>query len=342
MSFLSVRPVREDDLDALLEIAATSGTGMTTVPSTPQAMSKRIEQSQRAFAGTGDAGPDDIFFFALDNGDRAVGMASIFPALGADRPFYSYRVSHVASKVPELDITASTDVLHLVNDYHGYTEIGTLLVGEAARGQGAGRLLSLSRFAFLATQRERFGSHVMAEIRGWFDEEERSPFWDAVAARFFHMSFEEADKRSAQDFRFIADLMPKYPIYTELLPPEAREVIGKPHPTSQYAMRMLAAEGFDYRRCVDIFDAGPAVECRLDRIRTVRMARTLKVAIGDAADPGKELVANPTGAFTSLIASGPVTDDSVTLSVEQAARLGLAAGDDALVTPLGAVPKAAP
>lgn len=342
MSFLSVRPVREEDLSDLLEIAAASGTGMTTVPSTPKAMARRIEQSVAAFAGDGPAGPGDIFFFALDDGERAVGMASIFPDLGRDRPFYSYRVSHLASQEPELDIRAETDVLSLVNDYHGYTEIGTLLVGEAARGQGAGRLLSLSRFAFLSTRRARFGEHVMAEIRGWFDEEDRSPFWDAVAARFFHMTFEEADKRSAQDFRFIADLMPKYPIYTELLPEAAQAVIGKPHPTSQYAMRMLGAEGFEYRGCVDIFDGGPSVECRLDRIRTVRMARTLKVRIGDEHEPGKELVANPTGPFASLIANGPVTDETVTITREQADRLDLAEGDDALVTPLRAVPKAAP
>ena len=336
-----MRPVRPADLDALLEIAATSGTGMTTVPSSPEAMSRRIEQSARAFAGTGPARAEDVFFFALDDGERAVGMASIFPALGQDRPFYTYRVSHLATQVPELDIRADTDVLHLVNDYHGYTEIGTLLVGEAARGQGAGRLLSLSRFAFLAAHRARFGQDVMAEIRGWFDEDERSPFWDAVAARFFHMSFEEADERSAQDFRFIADLMPKYPIYTELLPEDARAVIGKPHPTSQYAMRMLAAEGFEYERCVDIFDGGPSVECRLDRIRTVRMARTLKVVIGDEADPGKELVANASGPFAALIASGPVTAETVTITRGQADRLDLGEGDEALVTPLRAVPKEA-
>ena len=338
MSFLSVRPVRPSDMDALLEIAATSGTGMTTVPSSPEAMAHRIEQSERAFAGDGAAGPDDIFFFALDDGQRAVGMASIFPALGQDRPFYSYRVSHIASQVPELDIRASTDVLHLVNDYHGYTEIGTLLVGEAARGRGAGRLLSLSRFAFLAAHRARFGDGVMAEIRGWFDEEGRSPFWDAVAARFFHMTFEEADDRSSQDFRFIADLMPKYPIYTELLPQSARDVIGRPHPTSQYAMRMLAAEGFAYERMIDIFDGGPSVECRLDRIRTVRMARTVRVAIGEDADPGKELVANPRD-FRALIANGPVDRETVTLTRAQADRLELAEGEDALVTPLRAVPK---
>ena len=65
----------------------------------------------------------------------------------------------------------------------------------------------------------------------------------------------------------------------------------------------------------------------------------LHEVIGDEADPGKELVANPTGPFASLIANGPVTDETVTLTREQADRLDLAEGEDALVTPLRAVPK---
>ena len=335
MSFLSVRPVRRGDLGDLLAIARTSGTGMTTVPSTEEQMSTRIEASLAAFGAEGPASAKDVFFFVLDDGQRAVGMASIFPELGQDRPFYSYRVSHLSTHAPDLDLRADTDILSLVNDYHGYTEIGTLLVGEAARGQGAGRLLSLSRFAFLATERPRFKDQVMAEIRGWFDENDDSPFWDAVAARFFHIDFEEADKRSAKDFRFIADLMPKYPVYVELLPKAAREVIGKPHPTSEYAMRMLRAEGFAYRRCIDIFDGGPSVECALDDIRTVRKARRLTVRIGEETDAPRELVANPNkGCFRCLIATGPITEETVMVSAEQADRLQLDDGDAAMVTPL--------
>ncbi|WP_051881942.1 arginine N-succinyltransferase [Parvularcula oceani] len=343
MSMLSVRPARASDLDDLCALAREAGTGMTTVPGDPAAMAERIALSEAAFAGQGEAGPRDIFFFVLDDGERAVGMASIFPALGADRPFYSYRLSHLAAQTPELDIRASTDILHLVNDFHGYTEVGTLLIGESARGKGAGRLLSLSRFLFMITQRERFSERVMAEIRGWFDEEGRSPFWEAVASRFFHLSFEEADQRSASDFRFIADLMPKYPIYVELLPEEAREVIGKPHATSGFAMKLLSAEGFEWTRCIDIFDAGPSLEVPLDRIRTVRRARQLTVRIGDEETKPKELVANSAiGRFGCMVASGPITEETVTLKAAQAERLGLKEGEAALVSPLkplGAVSK---
>ena len=45
------------------------------------------------------------------------------------------------------------------------------------------------------------------------------------------MSFQEADEFNAiHGNQFIADLMPKHPIYTAMLPESARAVIGLPHP----------------------------------------------------------------------------------------------------------------
>ena len=85
------------------------------------------------------------------------------------------------------------------------------------------------------------------------------------------MSFPEADEFNAvHGTKFIADLMPRSPIYVALLSEEARAVIGLPHPSGRAALRMLEAEGFTYDRYVDIFDGGPTVTCVTDRIRTIR------------------------------------------------------------------------
>src|SRR3546814_2949300 len=68
-----------------------------------------------------------------------------------------------------------------------------------------------------------------AELRGVVDEAGASPFWDGVAGRFFGMTFQEADAFNAiHGNQFIADLMPKHPIYTAMLPESARE-IGRAH-----------------------------------------------------------------------------------------------------------------
>jgi arginine N-succinyltransferase len=54
---------------------------------------------------------------------------------------------------------------------------------------------------------------------------------------------------------------------------------------------MLEGEGFVFDRYIDIFDGGPTVVASTDQIRTVREARSEKIAeIGDAG-PTKMMVA---------------------------------------------------
>jgi arginine N-succinyltransferase len=66
---------------------------------------------------------------------------------------------------------------------------------------------------------QRFAEMVLAELRGWFDEDGGCPFWDHVASKFFRLEFDEADMMSAStDGQFILDLAPRHPIYAELLP----------------------------------------------------------------------------------------------------------------------------
>ena len=103
------------------------------------------------------------------------------------------------------------------------------------------------------------------------DEAGHAPFWDSLAGKFFGMSFPEADEFNAVNgTQFIADLMPRSPIYVALLTDEAKAVIGQPHPSGRAALRMLEHEGFLFDRYVDIFDGGPTVTARTDDIRTVR------------------------------------------------------------------------
>ena len=120
------------------------------------------------------------------------------------------------------------------------------------------KALARSRYLFIATHRARFADRVLAELRGVQDERGGSPFWDGVAGRFFGMSFQEADYFNAiNGNQFIADLMPKHPVYVAMLSDSARSAIGVPHPSGRAAMRMLEDEGYAYEGYVDIFDGGP-------------------------------------------------------------------------------------
>jgi arginine N-succinyltransferase len=151
------------------------------------------------------------------------------------------------------------------------------------RAAGLGGLLARSRYLFMKLHRARFGDRTLAELRGVMDEAGHAPFWDALAGKFFGMSFPEADEfNGIHGTKFIADLMPRSPIYVALLTDEARAVIGQPHPSGRAALRMLEHEGFSFDRYVDIFDGGPTVTARTDDIRTVREAREDRIAeIGD-------------------------------------------------------------
>ncbi|MEM9422572.1 MAG: arginine N-succinyltransferase, partial [Pseudomonadota bacterium] len=95
MTFL-IRPAATADIDAIFAFTQSAGSGMTTLPRSKQAIERRIDASLGAFEGRGPAQSRDIFFFILEDDEGPVGMASIFPNLGEDRPFYSYRVSHIA------------------------------------------------------------------------------------------------------------------------------------------------------------------------------------------------------------------------------------------------------
>jgi arginine N-succinyltransferase len=124
------------------------------------------------------------------------------------------------------------------------------------------------------------------------DEAGHAPFWDSLAGKFFGMTFPEADEFNAvHGTQFIADLMPKTPIYTALLNDAAKAVMGQPHPSGKAAMKMLEQEGFTFDRYIDIFDGGPTVTVATDNIRTIEESEDYTVAEIDDGGGQKMLLA---------------------------------------------------
>ncbi len=269
---MRIRPIRSDDLDRLHALAARSGIGLTTLPKDRDSLRERIALSVTSFSRDVRHPGDEYYLFVLE--DTATGelhgTSALAAAVGLNQPFYTYTVGRVVHASPALKIHTSTETLYMGNDFTGCTEICTLFLDAAKRGGVNGRMLSRARFLFLADFHARFSSRIIAEMRGVSDDEGHSPFWDALGKKFFAMEFPEADALCISGNQFIAELMPKYPIYLCLLPNEAREVIGKVHPDTQPAVDMLLAEGFRYTAHVDIFDAGPTLEADVHSIRSVR------------------------------------------------------------------------
>ncbi|WP_028970030.1 arginine N-succinyltransferase [Sphingomonas sp. URHD0057] len=272
MSF-RIRPAHGEDFAAIYEMAKLTGGGFTNLPPDRGTLVAKLERSEKSFARAEDAQEGDMYMFVLeDPKERLIrGTCQIFGQVGVIQPFYSYHLSTLTQTSAELGKTFRNQRLSLTTDLEGSSEVGGLFLHPKSRAGGLGALLARSRYLFIKQHRGRFGERVLAELRGVMDEAGNAPFWDALAGKFFGMTFPEADQFNAvHGTKFIADLMPRSPIYVALLTDEARSTIGQPHPSGRAALRMLEDEGFRYDRYVDIFDGGPTVTAPTDSIRTVR------------------------------------------------------------------------
>lgn len=280
MSF-RVRPATGEDFRAMYQMAKLTGGGFTNLPADRGTLIEKLERSEKSFARKQDSQAGDLFVFVLEDPKtkKIRGTCQVFGQVGVIQPFYSYHISTLTQSSPELGKTFRNQRLSLTTDLEGSSEVGGLFLHPEMRAAGLGGLLARSRYLFMKLHRARFGDRTLAELRGVMDEAGHAPFWDALAGKFFGMSFPEADEfNGIHGTKFIADLMPRSPIYVALLTDEARAVIGQPHPSGRAALRMLEHEGFNFDRYVDIFDGGPTVTVRTDDIRTVRESREEKIA----------------------------------------------------------------
>ena len=333
-----LRAAGPDDLDELFGLARREGRGVTSLPPNREHLATRLERSAASFARTpARPGPEEYLFVAESGTGQLVATSAIAARVGGYDPFYTYEVREERVTHAPLGVDRIHRVLHLKTEHKGPTELCGLLVDPAHRGSGLGRLASLGRLVFMATEPDRFASTTIAEIRGFQDGEGVSPFWEAVAKTFLApRQFGEADMLTGLGEKdFVADLMPRHPIYADLLPPAVRQIIGEPHPAAMSALHLLHQEGFTPSREVDIFDAGPILECRTRAIRTVRSTRVRTVAAADL--PGERtrvIVMTLDGSPRAVICHAAVTHDEVSFASSERAVLGVVAGDRAAVAAL--------
>lgn len=289
-----LRAARPADLEALYEMAKLTGGGFTNLPPDRAALGAKLERAEAAFARPDDTLADEQFVLVLENARTGTvrGTCQLMSQVGQRWPFYSYRLNTLTQYSQELDRTVRAELLSLVTDLEGSSEVGGLFLHPNERAGGLGLLLARSRYLFVAMHRARFADRILAELRGIIDERGGSPFWDGVAGRFFGMSFQDADYFNAiNGNQFIADLMPKHPVYIAMLSEDARSVIGVPHPTGRAAMRMLELEGFRHDGYVDIFDGGPTMTAHTDLVTSVKNSASAQVTALEVQEGEKAILA---------------------------------------------------
>jgi arginine N-succinyltransferase len=329
---LIIRPIAMEDLPGLEALSQAAGFGLTSLPKDAKLLKRRIKASLRGFENLSDEDPPRgetyLFVLADSQSNKIVGTSGIVSKVGGFDPFYGYRLETSVHASAQLNVRKEIQTLHLVEEHDGPCEVGSLFLSPAYRRDGNGRLLSLSRFLFMADHLDYFDPVVISELRGITDDAGRSPFWDAVGHHFFDIDFPSADYLSMVNKKFIADLMPEHPLYIPLLPYSAQAVIGKVQKETEPALALLKSEGFELNGMVDIFDAGPVVRCELKRIRAIRESRIATVAELGAVDSSAMLVANTQQAFRAVLAGvGVGSNGTVTLDPDVAAALNVKIGD---------------
>ncbi|MGV3485281.1 MAG: arginine N-succinyltransferase [Planctomycetaceae bacterium] len=329
-----VRAVRLDDVDRLYDMIGSVTPGLTTLMLDRDRLLERVERSHFAFSKRSETPSGEPYVLVMEDEatGRLVGTSTVYGKTGGYEPLYAYRIVTILHNCPQLGLSNRPRTsLHLQRIYDGPTEIGSLFMLPEFRGAGRGRLLSLSRFALLAQRPHRFGQRVIAEMRGHCDADGISPFWEAVMRPFFEVDFPVADALSTISKAFIEDLMPQYPLYLDLMPDSAKQVIGRVHPETEAAVKLLRDEGFAPTELVDIFDGGPVLQQQTALIDAVkRCQKHIVVSIGDTQEANVTIVTSTHEGFRGCLAEVQSLEDgrSVRINEQAAAKLGVGVGDE--------------
>lgn len=330
---LLIRPITEADFPALMKCAEESGHGFTSLPVNDELLRGKINHSIASFDKEVNTPGTEGYLMVAEYTEtgEVVGTTGIEAAIGLDVPFYNYHISKVVHASRKLGVHNIVELLTFGNNYTGCTEVCTLFLRPQWRHGSNGRLMSKCRFLLMGEHPQRFAQTVFAEMRGVSDEEGHSPFWEWLRDHFFSIDFTHADYLAGLGQKgFIADLMPKLPIYVSLLSKEAQQVIGKVHEKTRPALRLLEKEGFSYRGYTAIFDAGPVVECDLANIESVRHALRLPVKIAEHSSSTEYLISNTEFRHFRAVAGKAAIDaerNRAYISHEMAEALQVANGD---------------
>lgn len=322
-----IRPITPKDIDAFQRFAVVASSGMANLPKERGLITRKIKRSTEGFAKKNhtDEGFDQYMFVLEDtNSGEVGGTAAIKARTGRTGPLVFYKI--------ETDLTKEVEIRYLrpVKYDSSSTELCGLFILPDYRHSGLGRLLSLSRMLFIANFPERFEDQIFAEMRGVIDKNHDSPFWSGLGRHFYNVDYDKVQELQQKGRDFILGVIPRYPVYITFLSKEAQEVIGVTHPDTKPALKMLEEEGFEFTQEVDVFDAGPRIAAKRDKIRTIKKSILAIVEGIDTLYQESEqmIISNTSIDFRCCMSKIEIVKpDCIKLSPETAAALKVKVGD---------------
>ena len=276
-----IRQAMPDDLSTLLKLAKM--VHFINLPADKDLLAEKIQASRLSFTGKEAHARDREWMFVLEDtsSGAVIGTSALIGCIswhGHPHLYFQVRKREHYSK--DLGTGQVHVTIQLGSDETGASEVGGLILSPGYRGhpEKLGALLSLVRFHFIGLHRAKFSPVILAEMMGALDPNSHTPLWEYLGRRFINLSYAEADLFSTKSKEFIQSLFPKSEIYISLLPPEARNLIGKVGDETVPALRMLEKQGFQEMDHVDPFDGGPYLQARRDEIPLVKSTARLKVA----------------------------------------------------------------
>ncbi|HTM21783.1 MAG TPA: arginine N-succinyltransferase [Kofleriaceae bacterium] len=321
------------DADQILAVARHLDT--VNLPADAGRIARILELSEQSFAGTVPVSEREYLFVLEDLDERRViGTSMIHAQHGTRRaPHVYFAVGKDERYSESLDRYFVHRCLGIGYDYDGPTEIGGLILLPEYRGHtgGLGRLLSYTRFLFIAMHRTLFRDRVLSELLPPLEEDGTSILWEHLGRHFTGLSYQEADLISKDNKEFIKSLFPHSRIYTALLPRAVQQVIGQVGPATKGVEKMLRRIGFEYAEQIDPFDGGPHFVARTEEITLVAGARRLPAETGGEGGPQWAIVAHEPGGPPNFRAMAVKLSSPPTASVRLTAAtldvLGAQPGD---------------
>lgn len=326
-----IRPIQEGDFDAFLSLAMQAQLGMTNLPKNPAKLRINLEKAIISFSEIVNSPVDHYYLFVLEDleNHHICGVSGILARTGLTAPLEYFRIKEETPPRLFSEVPNSYRLLERVVYRDGPSEVCSLFINPDCRGSGQGKLLSLSRFLFIAAFPERFTDKIFADMRGYIDQTGNCPFWNAIGKRFIPIEFEELMHRRDQGYMDVSELMPSSPIYLELLPQETVEMIGETHENTKPALQMLFQQGFQKTGEYDLYDSGPRVMADTKHILTIQNTHHAIVStFKEIHSPSQVLISNKALNFRACLGYvESLTPESVAIDPRAAEALEISTGD---------------
>lgn len=325
-----IRQARNEDMPQLLKLSRLVHS--FNLPQDRDSLAAKIDRSHQAFSGRVKKPEGREFVFILEDAESGsvVGTSAVYSCVSwPGHPHLYFQLRRREHYSRDLGTGQVHVTIQLGTDESGPSEIGGLILAPGYRGhpQKLGSLLSYVRFQFIGLHRNWFKERILAEMMGALTPDSRSSLWDYLGRRFINLSYTEADTFNQRSKEFILSLFPSVEIYISLLPPEARQLVGKVGDETMPALRMLEKLGFQAQDHVDPFDGGPYLQASRDAIPIVAHTRSYKLtgAMKSASHRGIVSAIGERG-FCAMRSEFSISKGTIRLPEKTIERLGAAAG----------------